>query len=396
MSRVFHPVDSEYMADAPLNARGVITVGDMVVDEQDYYNVLPVIQMFYDYYQKASKDEDVIQGIAEDDENDDDWTPPTFNEIFEMFVKTQNCDSSTTTSNRITSLNVDSGGGQPGEVCDYMDWKVTFLPASISLLEHLEYLRFYYADNVRFLPKNISLLQNLRELEIVYIGLRELPEDLVDLVNLKKLTLRHNIKLRQFPTKFPPNLEELNMSFGIAFAMTRAIPESVCALTQLKRLSINFNSLSGIPESFRNLRNLEAFIDTAMSYRHNTIRYRVPAFVLELPRLKEIKTDATNLRQFQSPETYKGSLTLQGMVWPQYDPNDPETTFSLCEWSKVTRLHLDRCPDGAFAHGHFLSGTFPSLTEIRSVCVESYSIAEDAAKPGLEMEQLLNPKALEK
>ena len=65
------------MAEAePGNERRVTTVGDMVVDEQDYYAVLPIVQLFYDYLHKAFQDEGVIDELAEEGVDHDG--PPTF------------------------------------------------------------------------------------------------------------------------------------------------------------------------------------------------------------------------------------------------------------------------------------------------------------------------------
>ncbi|KAL3912103.1 MAG: hypothetical protein SGARI_001323 [Bacillariaceae sp.] len=215
--------------EEPEGERSVTQVGDMTVDEEDYNNVLPVVQMIYDYFQNAAQDEDVME-----DEEAEGWVPPTLKEVFEKTVNTKNSDS----SNRVITFCFDwEGYNVPESVWDFVNDQISFLPESISLLDALEYLQFSDTwGGIPSLPGNISNLKNLKELNVSHIGLEQLPEDLGALVSLKKLNLQSNSNLHQLPGAFPPHLEDLDL----LDCEVGALSESVCSLVYLKKLAISF------------------------------------------------------------------------------------------------------------------------------------------------------------
>lgn len=73
---------------------------------------------------------------------------------------------------------------------------LTMLPPEIGQLTQLTYLSLPYCSNLTTLPPKIWQMTQLTELGVSYCGLTELPADIGNLSNLKKLYGQQNKLLR--------------------------------------------------------------------------------------------------------------------------------------------------------------------------------------------------------
>ncbi|KAK7794573.1 hypothetical protein R5R35_003590 [Gryllus longicercus] len=108
------------------------------------------------------------------------------------------------------------------------------------------------------IPTNLETLTNLNDLDLAQNSLPKVPDALYALPNLRRLNLSDNeiTELSQ-AVEMWQRLEVLNLCRN----KLTALPPSLCKITSLRRLYVNYNQLDfeGIPSGIGKLCNLEVF-----------------------------------------------------------------------------------------------------------------------------------------
>ncbi|MHA1805702.1 MAG: leucine-rich repeat domain-containing protein [Promethearchaeota archaeon] len=158
--------------------------------------------------------------------------------------------------------------------CNYL----TDLPKELTSLRRLQFLGLNWNkfDHVPMVLKDSRVNENL-VLEMNHNNIKEIPEWLVNVKNLKSLLLRNN-KINTFhvPRSNSTKLEYLDLSNN----KISEIPLISKTLQNLKVLILNHNLIAGIPEDFSNFHSLEK-----LELQNNQIK-TVPKFILDLNNLK--------------------------------------------------------------------------------------------------------------
>jgi Leucine-rich repeat (LRR) protein len=107
-----------------------------------------------------------------------------------------------------------------------------------------------------FLSENIGELENLTWLSVTDNLLRSLPDSICKLKKLKKLSLQGNIL-----ESLPENIGELESLEHLALSgnLLTSLPDSICNLKNLKFLTVDDNRLQSLPENIGNLQNCTHF-----------------------------------------------------------------------------------------------------------------------------------------
>lgn len=109
----------------------------------------------------------------------------------------------------------------------------------------------------KMLPKQIKKLSLLNELSVTASHLRNLPQEMKELILLEKLDLGWNLfsdETNLFDIlKEMKKLKTLNLE-GNKFIV---LPNEIGSLTFLKTINLNQNKLTNLPESIKKLQNLE-------------------------------------------------------------------------------------------------------------------------------------------
>ena len=157
-------------------------------------------------------------------------------------------------------------------------------------------------DTFGFLVENGKVV----EIGLIERGIRKLPENFSNLVNLKLLDLNSN-KLEELPEDIG-KLIQLKELYVMRNQLTK-IPESFTELTQLKKLDILHNKLKTLPENFGNLVSLET-----LDLFNNQLE-RIPESIGTLANLKELDIRENPLKAH--PDSVK-KLKEQGcnISWP--------------------------------------------------------------------------------
>lgn len=105
-------------------------------------------------------------------------------------------------------------------------------------------------------PRDPKKIAELESLDIQEFGLTELPNEIVNLIHLRKIWARGN-SLTAIPEEIGNmvNLEEMDFEGN---KLTR-VPESIGKLKRLRVLDLRANQLNFVPSSVRNLVSLEKF-----------------------------------------------------------------------------------------------------------------------------------------
>ncbi len=109
-------------------------------------------------------------------------------------------------------------------------------------------------NQLKELPETIGQLTNLKNILLNKNQLKALPESIVKLTNLEWLCLYEN-KLTALPKIIGQltNLKSLDLNFN----QLTALPETIGQLTNLKNILLNKNQLKALPESIGQLTNLK-------------------------------------------------------------------------------------------------------------------------------------------
>jgi internalin A len=128
-------------------------------------------------------------------------------------------------------------------------------------------------------PESLAQLTQLRYLNLDRNHLATVPESMCQLVKLQNIFLTSN-QLTTIPATLV-RLTELKELFLQSNHLT-TIPKSLAELTQLKVLSLSNNHLTEIPESFGGLRELNSF------YMHDNELTTLPASFTQLNQLQHL------------------------------------------------------------------------------------------------------------
>lgn len=134
--------------------------------------------------------------------------------------------------------------------------------------------------------KSINENQRLKELRIMYSWkLTNLPDDITEFPQLENIAV-YSCGLQSLPAKFffNTNLQEVCLCYN----KLRELPE-IPAANQLKRLVLDINSFSKLPEDFKNLQALEV-----LGLKDNLFT-TFPQEILSLKNLKVLDVSANNI-----------------------------------------------------------------------------------------------------
>ncbi|TXT60932.1 MAG: putative Leucine-rich repeat domain protein [Promethearchaeota archaeon] len=128
---------------------------------------------------------------------------------------------------------------------DFLFKSIKEIPDQIKLLKDLKYLILRY-NKLEKIPKWIGSLDSLVVLNINVNSLVQLPESISKLKSLQKLSLWKN-RLTNLPESLGElnSLEELNLRLNYL----KALPDSLGKLKNLSELNLHDNKLDHIPES---------------------------------------------------------------------------------------------------------------------------------------------------
>ena len=119
---------------------------------------------------------------------------------------------------------------------------------------------YIFLQQLNFLKKKLQISENIFDLyskkELYLFGVRELPKEIANLTNLRKLSLSKSILTK--------------------------IPKEIGKLTNLEELWLNYNFLSTLPKEIGNLSNLK----TLSLYNNNWIE--IPKEIGYLPKLETL------------------------------------------------------------------------------------------------------------
>ncbi|MFO7797006.1 MAG: leucine-rich repeat domain-containing protein [Promethearchaeati archaeon] len=145
--------------------------------------------------------------------------------------------------------------------------------------------------NLEEIPKSISKFNSLEFLDLSYNGFTEIPLNILEMENLKKLYFDNN-NLRYIPSRITRMklLEHLDLSFN----KLRCLPKRIGKLKNLKKLSLSRNLIYRLPESFSKLKQLESL------YLSFNKLITLPEWIGQLKNLKCLSLRGNKLRELPS------------------------------------------------------------------------------------------------
>ncbi len=170
------------------------------------------------------------------------------------------------------------------------------LPECIGQLTNLRSLNLS-GNQLKELPEFIGQLTNLRSLDLSCNQLKELPEFIGQLTNLRSLYLSSN-QLNELPEFIGQltNLRSLNLSGN----QLKELPEFIGQLTNLRSLNLSINQLKELPEFIGQLTNLRS-----LDLSGNQLK-ELPEFIGQLTNLRSLYLSGNQLNEL--PECI-GQLT---------------------------------------------------------------------------------------
>jgi internalin A len=142
--------------------------------------------------------------------------------------------------------------------------------------------------------------ESLEELDLSWNDLTEIPEEILDLTNLKILQLENN-KIQEIPSFLDRlnNLQEIQLHHN----QIKDIPESITNIHNLYRLNLNNNQIRKIPESITNLTNLNY-----LNLSNNQIE-EIPGKLVNLINLKALHLSNNQIQEI--PDTFDNLINLE-------------------------------------------------------------------------------------
>ena len=140
-------------------------------------------------------------------------------------------------------------------------------PEDVKNLVNIKKLDIYDVK-LKYIPAEIFTLTNIEELTISYRKLKKFPEDIKNLINLKSLTI-YCENLIELPKEIGDltSLEKLDISCD----NLKLLPKEIYNLINLKRLNIYSDNLENFPDGIEKLINLE---NIYISNRNKTLNFK--------------------------------------------------------------------------------------------------------------------------
>lgn len=166
------------------------------------------------------------------------------------------------------------------------------------------------------------------ELDLSCLELRELPEAIAFLTQLRVLNL-HNNQLSQLPEAIA-SLTQLQR-FSLDNNQLRELPETIASLTQLQGLNLHNNQLTELPEALASLTHLQEF-----DLSNNQLT-ELPEAIASLTELQWLSLDNNQLREL--PETIT-SLTQLQEVYLSNNPLNPDLAAAYQQGTEALWQYL--------------------------------------------------------
>jgi hypothetical protein len=184
---------------------------------------------------------------------------------------------------------------------DFRGLKLRELPEAIASLTQLRVL-YLHNNQLTELPEAIASLTQLQELDLSNNQLTELPEAIASLTQLRVLYL-HNNQLTELPEAMA-SLTQLRVLYLHNNQLTE-LPEAIASLTELHLLHLSGNQLTELPESIECLTWLQE-----LNLNNNKLR-ELPEAITSLTRLQELNLNNNKLREL--PEAIASLTQLQSL-----------------------------------------------------------------------------------
>ncbi|MCP4443399.1 MAG: leucine-rich repeat domain-containing protein [Aureispira sp.] len=199
---------------------------------------------------------------------------------------------------------------------NYCDWRR--LPPQISKLQRLERL-FIWATQMKITPTSLVNLSNLRDLTLMHVHI-PLSSWIGKLTQLKKLTLSPRTVTGEMPESLFElrGLEELNF-----FNFIKELNPNIGKLKSLKKLNLRRNLLESLPDELSKLVSLEE-----LDIEFNNLR-RLPGCIAVLPKLKVLK--------FREQQVHNSELNIfqKFLDWLKKEsPTPKERSIYTAIWDK--------------------------------------------------------------
>jgi len=170
------------------------------------------------------------------------------------------------------------------------------IPASLKSLKNLEVLDFALNDLGGDLPDELLELVQLKVLKLEMNGLQgKLPENFTSMLNLEELILFDNKLEGNIPESISAakKLKILNLSSNY---FEGKLPETMASLVNLTNLGLSSNKLEGeINFSFGHMRNLSELL---LSF--NNFHGAIPEGIQSLTELQFVQLQGNNFTSFES------------------------------------------------------------------------------------------------
>jgi len=202
------------------------------------------------------------------------------------------------TNEKIIELNVNYTNRTAG---------ILAFPESIQLLTSLEHFKLYgnslridslpdfsslknlksiYVDDkyIDKLPEGLETLENLESLNFSYTKLKEIPDEVYQMTNLKELILHYGPINNSISSEIK-NLKKLKILDLGDNDVTGTLPEELCELEDLEYLDLLNNALTGpIPKNIGNLKKMKEMI-----FENSGINGLLPESLGEMENLESLK-----------------------------------------------------------------------------------------------------------
>ncbi|KAJ9556346.1 hypothetical protein OSB04_010960 [Centaurea solstitialis] len=158
---------------------------------------------------------------------------------------------------------------------------IKYLPDSILLLKHLKRLTLNYCVLLEKLPEDLGRLDCLEELYFNSLKIKHLPDSICMLKHLKSLKLEYCELLVKLPEDLG-RLECLERLYLNSLKIKR-LPDSICMLKHLKSLTLEYcELLEKLPEDFGRIECLQELILSSIKIKH------LPDSICMLKHLKSL------------------------------------------------------------------------------------------------------------
>lgn len=205
------------------------------------------------------------------------------------------------------------------------------LPDAIGNLESLEKLQLS-GNRLKHLPRNIGKLKNIRGLWLHGNLLETLPEEIGSLQNLQQLSIAGN-RLQYIPESIGSltNLYEL-VAAGNSLV---ALPDSIGNMSSLKILDLHGNMLGSVPLSIGSLSILEE-----LWLQGNVPLTILPDTICSLTKLKKLSAADCSLESF--PDKCMGLPLLEDLSL--YGNRLKELPLSILDAPKLKKVWIEGNP----------------------------------------------------